>query len=308
MMHTDRGDGVASIKRRRRDLSSNGVEDLTTASGRNRLKLDLEDSTWLTEPQGMHLGYISFTSPSREKRQNGLIKRPPPKSRHGISSSRDFLIISFQQDAPLPLETGSSNSNQGSTNPSKAPGSDNRIKLDQFTHFRFSSLTEEEGWNRIEEYVQYQDDLWDDPLPPVNVSLISGIIQPTFKGRLKMACKRISYLEIPAHKVGLKNPYLICDYCGGSHEAEECSQNFPVEQVCLSRGDIYDNPSLLRFYQNDDILPWGNIKRKEKGEDGPKWVVRSKFEDKLVNFMLEKKFHAEGIREMLDQHHKEMHE
>ncbi|GJT96897.1 hypothetical protein Tco_1092415 [Tanacetum coccineum] len=28
-----------------------------------------------------------------------------------------------------------------------------RRKLDQFTQFRFSSLTEEEGWNRIEEYV-----------------------------------------------------------------------------------------------------------------------------------------------------------
>ncbi|GJS81337.1 hypothetical protein Tco_0747878 [Tanacetum coccineum] len=35
-----------SIKRHRRDLSSDGVEDLTTASGRNQLKSDLEDSTW----------------------------------------------------------------------------------------------------------------------------------------------------------------------------------------------------------------------------------------------------------------------
>ncbi|GJU72108.1 hypothetical protein Tco_1263513 [Tanacetum coccineum] len=43
-------------------------------------------------------------------------------------------------------------------------------KLDQFTHFRFSSLTEEKGWNQIEEYVQYQDDLWDDPPPSRKVS------------------------------------------------------------------------------------------------------------------------------------------
>ncbi|GJQ99809.1 hypothetical protein Tco_0522794 [Tanacetum coccineum] len=42
----ERGDGVAGIKRGRRDLSSDGVKDLTTASGRNRLKSDLEDSTW----------------------------------------------------------------------------------------------------------------------------------------------------------------------------------------------------------------------------------------------------------------------
>ncbi|GKA77021.1 hypothetical protein Tco_0783482, partial [Tanacetum coccineum] len=49
-------------------------------------------------------------------------------------------------------------------------------------------------------------------------------------------------------------------------------------------------------------------KRKEKGEDSPEWVVRNKFEDELANFMLEKKLHMKGIGEMLDQHHKEMHE
>ncbi|GJX30735.1 zinc knuckle CX2CX4HX4C containing protein [Tanacetum coccineum] len=37
---------VASKKRRHRDLSSDGVKDLTTASRRNRLKSDLEDPTW----------------------------------------------------------------------------------------------------------------------------------------------------------------------------------------------------------------------------------------------------------------------
>ncbi|GKE25564.1 hypothetical protein Tco_1440948 [Tanacetum coccineum] len=40
------GDDVVGFKRRRRDLSSDGVEDSTTASEHNRLKLDLEDSTW----------------------------------------------------------------------------------------------------------------------------------------------------------------------------------------------------------------------------------------------------------------------
>ncbi|GJS51945.1 hypothetical protein Tco_0625307 [Tanacetum coccineum] len=73
-------------------------------------------------------------------------------------------------------------------------------------------------------------------------------------------------------------------------------------------GDIYNDPSLLRLYQYDDIPPWGNNKRKEKGEDGLEWVVRSKFEGELANFMLEKKFHTKGIGEMLDQHRKGMHE
>ncbi|GJT33595.1 hypothetical protein Tco_0924014 [Tanacetum coccineum] len=42
---TEHGDGVASIKRRRRDLFSDGVWNLETASGRGRLKEDLESST-----------------------------------------------------------------------------------------------------------------------------------------------------------------------------------------------------------------------------------------------------------------------
>ncbi|GJZ11578.1 hypothetical protein Tco_0546337 [Tanacetum coccineum] len=42
---TERGDGVASIKRRRRDLFSDGVWNLETTSGRGRLKEDLESST-----------------------------------------------------------------------------------------------------------------------------------------------------------------------------------------------------------------------------------------------------------------------
>nr|GEV38526.1 MAK10-like protein [Tanacetum cinerariifolium] len=45
VLFTKRGDGVTCIKRRRRDLSSDGVRDLATASGRVRLKEDLESST-----------------------------------------------------------------------------------------------------------------------------------------------------------------------------------------------------------------------------------------------------------------------
>ncbi|GJX12137.1 hypothetical protein Tco_0201996 [Tanacetum coccineum] len=40
----------------------------------------------------------------------------------------------------------------------------------------------------------------------------------------------------------------------------------------------------------------------EPGEDGPEWIIRSKFEDELANFMLEKKSHAKGIGDMLVQH------
>ncbi|GJR46823.1 hypothetical protein Tco_1314926 [Tanacetum coccineum] len=38
------GDGITGIKRRRRDLSSDGVRNMAMASGRGRLKEDLESS------------------------------------------------------------------------------------------------------------------------------------------------------------------------------------------------------------------------------------------------------------------------
>ncbi|GJT59163.1 reverse transcriptase domain-containing protein [Tanacetum coccineum] len=59
---------------------------------------------------------------------------------------------------------------------------------------------------------------------------------------------------------------------------------------------------LDHFFPNDDTSPWGNNKRKEKGEDDPEWIVRSKFEDNLTNFMLEKKSHTKGIGDILIQH------
>ncbi|GJY91090.1 hypothetical protein Tco_0506286, partial [Tanacetum coccineum] len=41
----ERGDGIASIKRRHRDLFSNGIWNLETATGHGRLKEDLKSST-----------------------------------------------------------------------------------------------------------------------------------------------------------------------------------------------------------------------------------------------------------------------
>nr|GEV76222.1 hypothetical protein [Tanacetum cinerariifolium] len=59
---------------------------------------------------------------------------------------------------------------------------------------------------------------------------------------------------------------------------------------------------IQKWLLNDNTLPWGNNKHNEKGEDSPEWIVRYKFEDEFANFMLEKKSHAKGIRNMLDYH------
>ncbi|GJX20363.1 hypothetical protein Tco_0223040 [Tanacetum coccineum] len=57
-VHTDRGDGIAITKRRRRDFHSDGITDFATASERSRLKEDLESSTWrLIEGLRLRLGH-----------------------------------------------------------------------------------------------------------------------------------------------------------------------------------------------------------------------------------------------------------
>ncbi|GKG46695.1 hypothetical protein Tco_0501541, partial [Tanacetum coccineum] len=45
-MRTGRRDGVAAIKRLRQDSYSDGVRDISMASGRGHVKRDLESSTW----------------------------------------------------------------------------------------------------------------------------------------------------------------------------------------------------------------------------------------------------------------------
>ncbi|GJY89935.1 hypothetical protein Tco_0505131 [Tanacetum coccineum] len=48
---------------------------------------------------------------------------------------------------------------------------DDRNGIDHFTQYRFNQLNEDEGWNRIEEYVQYQDNTWEEPALGIEVVL-----------------------------------------------------------------------------------------------------------------------------------------
>nr|GEZ99938.1 hypothetical protein [Tanacetum cinerariifolium] len=61
-MQTVAEDVVAGIKRRHRDLNSDGVRNLATVSRRGRLKEDLESSTWLL--LGMWCMYDACNEPS----------------------------------------------------------------------------------------------------------------------------------------------------------------------------------------------------------------------------------------------------
>ncbi|GJU90613.1 reverse transcriptase domain-containing protein [Tanacetum coccineum] len=148
---------------------------------------------------------------------------------------------------------------------------DNRRKLDQFAQFCFGSLTEEEGWNRIEEYFQYQDDLWDDMSPPMNVSSISEAMQPTFRGRLKRACNQISYLETPLEKSGIitQDPPFptspqstSANHTEGATEKEGPEDTEPtIMQEPIPRTSIFYQPS------KSSNLPFLSRLKKQKKDD-----------------------------------------
>ncbi|GJZ58803.1 hypothetical protein Tco_0614619 [Tanacetum coccineum] len=101
------------------------------------------------------------------------------------------------------------------------------------------------------------------------------------------------------------------------NEASSFANSGPKPTPPLKRLREYSYPNSTGF-QNLIILPveqTGNIIDSRDiwiiqgiGEEGPEWVVRSKFEVKLSNFMLEKNLHAKGLGEMLNQHRNGMHE
>nr|GEW97296.1 hypothetical protein [Tanacetum cinerariifolium] len=134
-------------------------------------------------------------------------------------------------------------SSSGNVKPAITP---DKRKFSQFVNFKFASLHEDKGWDHIEEFVQYQEDSWDDPLSHEYASFASELTKPTIVDRLKRAHQQLSYLTTPTREKSLKNTYLICDICGGAHEADECDQNVSHEQVftTLRRKTSPSDPAL----------------------------------------------------------------
>ncbi|GJZ66727.1 hypothetical protein Tco_0623423 [Tanacetum coccineum] len=102
-MLTECGDGVASIKRCHRDLSSDDVKKMTTKSGRNRLKSDLEDSIAALRTravQELHelqviLVFVDSRVESIEQFLNNLANQPDEANIDDLESNNESV------DTPL---------------------------------------------------------------------------------------------------------------------------------------------------------------------------------------------------------------
>ncbi|GJS11434.1 reverse transcriptase domain-containing protein [Tanacetum coccineum] len=93
------------------------------------------------------------------------------------------------------------------------------------------------------------------------------------------------------------------------NEDEGCNG---IKEYVRYQDNTCEEPALMNIsYISELIKPTleGQLKKAQEteGEEGPEWVVRSKFEDKLANFMLKKHLHAKGLGEMLNYQRSEMH-
>ncbi|GJX67683.1 hypothetical protein Tco_0303410 [Tanacetum coccineum] len=65
---------------------------------------------------------------------------------------------------------------------------------------KWFSLNEDEGCDRIEELVRYQDNSWDNPSSNENVSFVSEMTKPTLDDRIERAHQQLSFLTTSTKK------------------------------------------------------------------------------------------------------------
>ncbi|GJT05318.1 hypothetical protein Tco_0839780 [Tanacetum coccineum] len=104
---TDPGDSIATIKRRRHDIHGDGVRDSTTMSGRGRLKVDLESSTWR----------------HRQK------YKATPSQRYLYTYKTDFRVLSGDENPIHTLGDYSKPSHKGYRNYIELPVRNNMVPL-----------------------------------------------------------------------------------------------------------------------------------------------------------------------------------
>ncbi|GJT91336.1 hypothetical protein Tco_1080181 [Tanacetum coccineum] len=203
MMQTDRGDGVASIERRHRDLSSDGVEDLTTASGRNRLKSDIEDSTWRQT-----LIILAAFRPSLGP-QNPIVKDLDPcfnqdllqkAPRHGINL---WLQVQIFDDHVNPVT---------------------RRTIDQLVGGKLHDRNAEESWALLEDLAFYDNKRWNDPrdfTKPVKAISLPQYVPSTSDRRLIELEIKSAMLPTTLNIAWKISSKLLSEYAPDIYEAED---------------------------------------------------------------------------------------
>ncbi|GJT37743.1 aldehyde dehydrogenase family 3 member F1-like protein [Tanacetum coccineum] len=127
-------------------------------------------------------------------------------------------------------------------------------------------------WIRFQDLIRqashHGDDAWEEPPPIMNISSISKIIKPTFKGRLRAVHEKLSYLTTPTGGKILRNPYLIATFLGAHMKLMNVTlKNHTNRCACLEETSL-KIPSFM-ILSNNDSPPRGNTMKRIDGEEGP---------------------------------------
>ncbi|GJY45213.1 hypothetical protein Tco_0433426 [Tanacetum coccineum] len=181
-MHTERREGVASIKQRRRDLQSDGVKDFMTVSKRSRLKEDLESSTWrrclatraigtpLSSPKET-MWYLFDPTPS------GCCKTDAHSMDFGSISTWEDLTTRFLAQFFPPGRTAKLLPHHGIDLWLQVKifydyvDYTTQMVVDYAVGGRLRKLRLEVAWETIKDLAQYEEEGWNDPIFPEEGSL-----------------------------------------------------------------------------------------------------------------------------------------
>ncbi|GKB59999.1 MAK10-like protein [Tanacetum coccineum] len=236
------GDGVAGIKQRRRDQSSDGVRNMATALGHGQLKEDLESSTWrqpsnwlerlpagsITTWEDLTNRFLAqFFPPGRTaKLRNDILMF---QQHHGESLSeawthfKDLLQKVPHHGIDLWLQAQIFYDH---VNPIK------RRTIDQSAGGKLRDRNANESWALLEDLALYDNKSWNDPrdfVKPVKAISLPQDVLSTFDRHLIEVENQVQRL-MEAH-LALTQPTQVnkittsCEICSGPQNTQYCMKD-----------------------------------------------------------------------------------
>ncbi|GKC14014.1 hypothetical protein Tco_1010796 [Tanacetum coccineum] len=222
----ERGDGVAGFKRRRQDFQGDGVMNLTTASGRSRLKAAVEDSTWR---QRKERACVYFNFPFAIKLAIGLNVFLQDPSPHGESLSEAWTCFKdLLQKVPhhgidlwLQVQIFYDHVNLVT-----------RRTIDQSAGGKLRDRNAKESWALLEDLALYDSKSWNDPrdfAKPVKAISLPQDVPSTSDCRLIELKNQVQHLMeahlAPKKLIQVNKITSSCEICSGPHDTQYCMEN-----------------------------------------------------------------------------------
>ncbi|GJY15649.1 MAK10-like protein [Tanacetum coccineum] len=222
-MQTVAGEGVAGIKRRRRELSSDGVRIMLTASGRGRLKEDLDSSTrqrpsnWLERlPAGSITTWEDLTT-------RFLAQFFPP----GRTAKLRNDILMFQQHQGESLsEAWTLQIFYDHVNPVT------RRTIDQSAGGKLRDRNAKESWALLEDLALYDNKSWNDPRdfakPVKEISLPQDVPSTSDRRLIELENQVQRLMEAhlaPTQPTQVNKITTSCEICSGPHDTQYCMED-----------------------------------------------------------------------------------